>query len=213
MKKKFGSKMIGVYEDQFKEHGYSPSSLGCAKGRQDLRFKALTKNIKKGKLLDFGCGFGDLAFYLDKFNVEVEYHGCDVMEKFLVTARENNPKKNFFLINIGESLTGDYDHIIASGVFNFLYSKDKKEHKLFVYKTIENLFECCNSSLSIDFQSPFVDFTLPDAYHQDINDLINFISNKLTRRFKIDHSYMPYEFCVKIFKQQEILRPENVFKT
>ena len=44
-------------------------------------------------------------------------------------------------------------------------------------------------------------------------DLINFISKNLTRRFKIDHSYMPYEFCVKIFKEQEILRPENVFKT
>jgi len=213
MKKKFGSKMIDVYQNQFKKHGYSPSSLGCIKGRQDLRFKALTKNIEHGKLLDFGCGFGDLAIYLDKLNVEVEYHGCDVIEKFISTAEKNNPGKNFFLINIGESLTGDYDHIIASGVFNFLYSKDKKEHKSFVYKTIENLFECCNSSLSIDFQSPFVDFTLPDAYHQDINDLINFISNKLTRRFKIDHSYMPYEFCIQIFRQQEILRPENVFKT
>ncbi len=212
MKKKFGSKMISVYENQFKKHGYNPSSLGCAKGRQDLRFKALTKNIKKGKLLDFGCGFGDLAIYLDKFNFGVEYNGCDVMEKFIFTARENNPKKNFFLIDIGEPLKQDYDHIVASGVFNFLYSKNEEEHKLFVYKTIENLFERCKFSLSVDFQSPFVDFKLPDAYHQDINDLINFISKKLTRRFKIDHSYMPYEFCVKIFKQQEILRPENVFK-
>ena len=70
--------MIRVYEDQFKKHGYSPSSLGCAKGRQDLRFKALTKNIKKGKLLDFGCGFGDLAIYLDKFNSSVNtYYNSD----------------------------------------------------------------------------------------------------------------------------------------
>ena len=212
MKKKFGSKMMDVYQDKFKKHGYSPSSLGCLKGRQDLRFKALTKNIKNGKLLDFGCGFGDLAIYLDKFNIGVEYNGCDVMKKFLSIAEKNNPEKNFFLIKIGEPLVGDYDHIVASGVFNFLYSKDKKEHISFVYKTIENLFECCNLSLSIDFQSPFVDFIAPDAYHQDVNDLINFISKKLTRKFKIDHSYMPYEFCVKIFKQQEILRPENVFK-
>ena len=110
-------------------------------------------------------------------------------------------------------MLGDYDHIVASGVFNFLYSKDKKEHISFVYKTIENLFECCNHSLSIDFLSPVVDFTGPDAYHQDIDDLIHFISTKLTRRFQLDHSYMPYEFCIHIFKQQEVLRPDNVFKT
>ena len=205
--------MMRIYEEQFKVHGYSPSSLGWCKGKQNIRFKALTKNIKQGKLLDFGCGFGDLAIYLDNFNIGVEYHGCDIMEKFLSIAEKNNPEKNFFLKELGQPLVGDYDHIVASGVFNFLYSKEKNEHKSFTYKTIENLFECSNKSLSIDFQSPFVDFTLPDAYHQDINDLINFISKKLTRRFKLDHSYMPYEFCIHIFKQQEILKKKNVFKT
>jgi len=213
MKKNFGSKMINTYEDQFKEHGYSPSSLGCGKGRQDIRFKALTENIKEGKLLDFGCGFGDLAIYLDELKIGVDYHGCDVMEKFILTAKQNNPEKNFFLTEIGEPLTSEYDHIVASGVFNFLYSKDRNEHISFVYKTIEDLFKFCNQSLSIDFLSPIIDFTGPDAYHQDIDDLMNFISTKLTRRFQLDHSYMPYEFCVHIFKQQEVHRPDNVFKT
>ena len=65
MKKKFGSKMIKTYKNQFKEHGNNPASLGCPKGRQELRFKALSKFLKKdSSLLDFGCGFGDLLLFL-----------------------------------------------------------------------------------------------------------------------------------------------------
>lgn len=210
--KNLGSKMIDIYKNQFKEYGHSPASLGCPKGRQDLRFKALTRNVSNGRLLDFGCGFGDLSFYLEESKIDVEYYGCDVMQEFLSIAKKNRPNKNFFLTQIGEPLKEDYDFIIACGVFNFLYSKDKEEHISFVYKTIESLFKCCSHSLSIDFLSSVVDFTGPDAYHQDITDLIDFISSKISRRFQIDHSYMPYEFCIHIFKEQEVIRPDNVFK-
>jgi len=212
MKKVLGSKMIDIYKNQFKEYGYNPASLGCGKGRQDLRFKALTRNITNGRLLDFGCGFGDLSSYLEESKIDVEYHGCDVMQEFLSIAKKNTPNKNFFLTQIGEPLKDNYDFIVASGVFNFLYSRDKEEHISFVYETIESLFKCCNNSLSIDFLSSIVDFTGPDAYHQDIAELIDFISLKVSRRIQIDHSYMPYEFCIHIFKEQEVLRPDNVFK-
>ena len=212
MKEILGSKMIDVYKSQFKEFGDSPASLGCPKGRQHLRFKALTKNVTNGSLLDFGCGFGDLSSYLEQSKIDVEYHGCDVMQEFLSIAKKNRPNNNFYLTQIGESLKDNYDFIVASGTFNFLYSKDKKEHISFVYKTIESLFNCCNHSLSVDFLSSIVDYAAPDVYHQDIAGLIDFISSKLSRRFQIDHSYMPYEFCIHIFEEQEVLRPDHVFK-
>ena len=107
--KNLGSKMIDIYKNQFKEYGHSPASLGCPKGRQDLRFKALTRNISNGRLLDFGCGFGDLSFYLEESKIDVEYYGCDVMQEFLSIAKKNRPNKNFFLTQIGEPLKEDYD--------------------------------------------------------------------------------------------------------
>ena len=212
MENTLGSKMIDVYQDQFKQYGESPASLGCPKGRQSLRFKALTKNVTSGRLLDFGCGFGDLSLYLEKSKINVEYHGCDVMNEFLSVAKKNRPNDKFFLTKIDESLNDNYDFIIACGVFNFLYYKDEKDHISSVYNTIENLFKRCNHSLSVDFLSSVVDFTAPDAYHQDITDITKFISSNLSRRFQIDHSYMPYEFCIHIFKEQELVRPDNVFK-
>ena len=87
MKKEIGKKMKNVYDAQFNEHGYSPASLGCAKGRQDLRFKALSSYVGEGTLLDFGCGFGDLSDYLKKEKISINYAGCDVMDNFLITAK------------------------------------------------------------------------------------------------------------------------------
>ena len=84
-----GSKMIKVYKKQYIKHGYSPASLGCPKGRQDLRFKSLSKYLKKGTLLDFGCGFGDLANYLKKENSDITYNGCDVVEDHLFADRSD----------------------------------------------------------------------------------------------------------------------------
>ena len=213
MKKEIGKKMKDVYNEQFEEHGYDPASLGCAKGRQDLRFAALSAYLDEGSLLDFGCGFGDLSSYLENHKKQIDYEGCDVMDNFLMTAKKQYPKKKFFKIEIGESINNKYDYILASGVFNFLYSSNKIEHQEFVFETITNLFSSTAKVLSIDFLSPFVDFVGPDAFHQSLDELTRFVSSNISQKFCIDHTYMPYEYCIHIFKEDEILRPENVFKS
>ncbi len=210
-----GGKMKEIYRDQFEVHGYSPKSLGCGKGRQNLRFKALSCFVEpKSSVLDFGCGFGDLFSFLNKKKIMVQYEGCDVMDIFLNVAKERHAKAEFFKIEMGGNLpTEKYDNIICSGVFNFKYVEDDVKHQEEVYSTIEKLFIACKRVLSIDFQTPFVDFNAPNSHYQDIDSLINFVVQKLSRRFSIDHSYMPYEYCVHIFKDSLIKRPDNVYKT
>ena len=119
---------------------------------------------------------------------------------------------NYILADtIDDKITNNFDYIICSGVFNFLYDENIKIHEDIVFSIISNLFESCNSLLSLDFQSPFVDFKSQNSYHQDITSLFDFITNKLSKRFSFDHSYMPYEFCVHIFKDSNIKTPENIF--
>ena len=145
-------------------------------------------------------------------DIDINYYGCDVVKKFLSIAKKEHPSRNFFNIEIGEKLTKNYDFIIASGVFNFLYSSDIAKHEQSVYETLKDLYSSCAKTLSVDFQSPYVDFIAEDAYHQDLQKLTEFVKNHLSRRFEVDHSYMPYEFCIHIHKKDEIKRPDNVFK-
>ena len=69
-----------------------------------------------------------------------------------------------------------------------------------------------NINLVIDFQTEFVDFKTHDSYHQKIDDIVDFIYKNLSRRFSIDHSYLPYEYNINIMKEVEILKQLNVYK-
>ena len=212
--KKPGTKMISTYKNQLKKFGPVPAALGCPKGRQDIRFEALTKYLNKGNsLLDYGCGFGDLFLFLKKKDLKITYNGCDVVKSFIEIAKEKYPKENFFQTEVDKKLDKKYDHIIASGVFNFLYTESKKKHEDLLKKSLTILFNSSKKTLSVDFLSEFVDFQDKDTYHQNVSKLIRFVSENLSRRFLINHSYMPYEFCIHIFKNDEILKPKNVFKS
>ena len=66
-----GEKMVARYQKDFSLYGVSPASLGCPKGRQELRFERV-KNflLKNTSILDFGCGFGDLSGYTLTFTAQ-----------------------------------------------------------------------------------------------------------------------------------------------
>lgn len=204
--------MVAIYLKQLKKYGYSSKSLGWIKGRQGIRFRQLTRFIEKNsKILDYGCGFGDLRGFLEGNDIPVDYHGCDVIPEFLEIAKEKNPKGNFFQIELLETIDEHYDNIICSGTFNFLYGKEKDSHRKHIFKIINNLFQCSRNSLSIDFQSPYVDFFSENAYHQEIDEIINYSIKYLSKRFVVDHSYMPYEYIIHIFKDDKIKKPKNIF--
>lgn len=205
--------MIKTYKNAFQNHGHSPNTLGWTKGRQQIRFKALCEFLKNNSsLLDYGCGFGDLYKYIVKKKLNINYKGCDVVDEFIEVGSNTIGKDLFFKIELQSEINEKFDHIICSGVFNFLYTKNKKKHQKIVFERIKHLYDSCNSILSIDFQSQFVSFVGEKAYHQEINDLALFVAENLSRRFIINHSYLPFEFCIHIFKNDKIKFPNNVFE-
>ena len=75
------------------------------------------------------------------------------------------------------------------------------------------MFLITNKYLLVDFQTQFVDYKQNNAYHQNINYLSDYIVNNLSRRFEIIHSYLPYEYSVIIYKENEINKIDNTFLT
>ena len=214
MKELKPEKMINAYKQSFKEFGTSPSSLLIPKGRQELRFKSFLPYIKKNStLLDFGCGFSDLAKFLEKEKFNIEYYGCDLIEEFLEISKNKHPQYTFFKDLSSIEKSGKiFDTIICAGAFNFLYCNDEKEHFEYIKNILLKLFSLSKINLIVDFQTEFVDFKVSNSYHQNISTVINFIIKNLSRRFSIDHSYMPYEYNVNIMKEDEIEKKFNVYK-
>ena len=207
-------KIIKQYVENYKKYGDSPKTLFWTKGRQELRFEKLTSYIYTDNfsLLDFGCGLAHLKDFLDKKYTNYSYCGVDIVKEFIEIGNKKHPKANIYLINSFKDIDSNYDYIVASGVFNLIYCDDKNKHQQIVFEIVEYLFSKTNKALLIDFMTDKVDFIQEDNYHQNIPQLYNFITEKLSKRFIIDQSYMPYEFSCIIYKDDTIVRPDNVFR-
>lgn len=198
-----------IYNEKLKKFGHSPKSLGWLNGRQAIRFSALTSigNMNKKRILDLGCGFGDLYLFLKKNHILFSYLGIDINPKIIQIAKKKYPHAKFLTCDIrNENFEGMFDYVIISGVFN--HSKTTS------YKFIENVlskaFHHCKKGVAVDFISNYVDHKTRHTFYASPEKIFQ-ISKKLTKSVALRSDYMPFEFAMFLFKNDKILK-NNVFR-
>ncbi len=207
-------KVSQIYQEAYNQHGYSLNSIFIPKGRQKERFDVLTQQIKDVEsfnVLDFGCGLGQLFTYMQHKFSDFSYVGVDIVPQFVAENTIRYEKANFLHIKDYKEIVTKYDYIISAGVFNLLYKDSKIEQFNIVQETLTHLFAQTNKVLSVDFMTDQVDFQQSTAYHQNPTQIYEFATQKLSKRVIIDQSYMPYEFTIHIFKDDTVLRPDNIY--
>jgi SAM-dependent methyltransferase len=209
------SELRDSYRRTFAEHGDAPAAVQWPKGRQELRWEALTRHIPagaKGSFLDFGCGLGHFKAYVDTRYPGSRYAGVDVVPEFIDHSRARDPGAEWILLEDVEELGGHYDWIVLSGVFNKLCFSDRARHQAYVDRVLGVLFRCSLVSLSVDFMTDQVDWQQPGAYHESVARIRRLAQDTLSPRVRIDESYMPYEFALTVFRDAAILRPDNIYR-
>ncbi|MDA7822727.1 class I SAM-dependent methyltransferase [Opitutales bacterium] len=203
----------GMYVEALRCHGDSPASLLTPKGRSHLRFRAIKEQVNKNglKILDYGCGLGYLYDYLSKTKFSFEYTGIDMVPQFIDSCKLKYPKACFDLIDPTRPICGEYDIVFASGVFNLMTHDSEIISKEYALERIEYLFSITNEILVCDFLSSLVDFKQSKAQHFSPSEIVEFCSNKLSRRFKLRHDLLPYEMTLIVWKNDEIHRPDNIY--
>ncbi|MDB3958362.1 class I SAM-dependent methyltransferase [Opitutales bacterium] len=205
----------GMYVEALRCHGDSPASLLTPKGRSHLRFRAIKEQVNKNglKILDYGCGLGYLYDYLSKTKFSFEYTGIDMVPQFIDSCKLKYPKACFDLIDPTRPICGEYDIVFASGVFNLMTHDSEIISKEYALERIEYLFSITNEILVCDFLSSLVDFKQSKAQHFSPSEIVEFCSNKLSRRFKLRHDLLPYEMTLIVWKNDEIHRPDNIYSS
>lgn len=198
---------IKIYQNRYNERllkfGYSTKTLGWGGGkeRQLLRFKThLEIGFKENdSIIDIGCGFGDLYFYLKENYSQFYYNGIDINPKLIEKGKEIYPNLNadcIDILNTRKKLNSDW--VISTGVFNAkLNYEDNFSH---ICLMITKMIEICNKGVSVDFISTYVEYRQENSYHTDPRKLIDFLKLNLKKRFILRMDYLPFEFCIYIFK-------------
>jgi len=150
------------YAKLYKKFGSSPASIGWTRGKQDIRFNAITEigRLNNSSILDVGCGFGDLLSFLDKRKLQVKYTGVDINQKFIEIAKKKYQKSIFEVRDIEEKpFTKKFDWVFAIGTTNHGGSYR------YIQQLLSQMFRISKKGIVMDFLSTYVDFTKSGNFH------------------------------------------------
>ena len=206
--------LVEQYQRAFAEHGNTPAGVLWPRGRQALRFDALTRHFSSGgfSVLDYGCGLAHLKDYLDQRFSQYEYHGADLVPEFVNTAAAKYPEAHVRLVQSHMDVSTPVDHVVISGTFNIIEGADRAAYVERVQAALLHLFSLARVSLAVNFMTDRVDFMQPQALHVSVEGMMDFMRQRLSPRLMVDESYMPYEFTLVALKDSEIIRPDNIYR-
>jgi len=195
------SKIAELYNSRFIEFGRNIKTVGWGSEKdQYLRFEVLFRDInpKGKKILDIGCGLGDLIPFLnEKTGGDYTYIGIDIAQKLIEDARETYgaDNKSFYVGDIFSINEPGIDIAVLSGALSF-----KSENiETYAKNTILKMYSISKEAASLNFLSKYVDFELEKNHHYDPEKVFSW-AKSITRRVNLIHDYPLYEFTVQLFK-------------
>lgn len=199
------NEIIARYEERLSEYGHDVRTLASGSDeKQRTRYQALLDiGISAGdSLLDLGCGFGDFNTFLLNEGIETDYVGYDIVTGLVDVARTNHPSARFEVRDIQENPPAEkFDWVVSSQAFNNrLQHEDNFE---LVKDIIRIAFDVCKKGMAIDMIGDYVDFKEDRLYYFNPEAAFSFAKN-MSQRVVLRHDFLPYEFCLYIFKDTPI---------
>lgn len=186
-------KLFLTYGDTAKGVQYSDDS------GQKMRFEKLTEigNLKKKKVLDYGCGLGHLYPYLVTHFLDVDYTGIDIVPEMVAFAAAKYPKARFLCLNIlKKDLTEDFDYVLINGVFN----NAMMDADSFMEKVLINCFSHCRIAMGFNFISKYVNFIDHNMAYHDPASVLNYCIKSLSVNVNMHHAYGKRDVAVFVYR-------------
>lgn len=197
--------VISFFDKNLMLHGDRPEAVRWTSKGQQEHYEALLDigDIGGSKILDFGCGKGDLCRFLAERNITVDYTGYDINEKLIDLAKSKFPAGDFRVFDVDrDDLTEDFDYIFLCGVFNL---KVEGVDDL-VRRALVKLFQHCRVGLAFNALSahnPKKDFELN---YTSPEELFAFAVRNLSPFVSLRHDRIAYDFMMFIYRERNVFQ-------
>lgn len=206
----FEKEFSGIHEyfkNKLEIHGTTAQGADWnSKIAQEIRFKQLSRVIDKSmafSILDFGCGYGALADYLNVQDFRFEnFYGYDILESMVQEAYKLHPDtgKYFFSTNFVDFPQVDY--CIASGVFNIKLDFSYRGWTEYVLECLNQMNQLAIKGISVNFLTKYSD---PDRmssrlYYADPNFMFDYCKTHFSKNVALLHDYRLYDFTILVKK-------------
>ncbi|URI06323.1 class I SAM-dependent methyltransferase [Aquincola tertiaricarbonis] len=197
------------YRSLLQAHGDSHEAAQySSRESQEARYAVLAEvgDLQGARVLDFGCGTGHLATWLQGRGIDCRYTGVDIVTEFFPHARAKHPGHRFGTLADFEGER--FDYVLVSGVFN----NRMDDNAAFLARTLEDLFARTDRALAFNLMSAYVDYQDPGLWYARPEDVFGLVK-KLTPFVSLRNDYVvkqvavPFEFAVYAYRQpREVLR-------
>jgi len=207
MTKKIIEGVKQYYSDKIIQHGATSKGVDWnSTDSQHLRFQQLCKILpsdSKFKILDFGCGYGELFSYMDThYKSNIQYTGFDISPEMIKEARKKFPSFNNAHFTTSLPLE-KHDYSIASGIFNIrLELANDEEWIEYIFKTLITLDEISEKGFSFNALTSYSDKEHKKSYLYYANPMVffDYCKNHFSKNVALLHDYDLYEFTILVRK-------------
>lgn len=201
-------------EERYSQFGYSPETLDRKGGKSEVYYEVLTSqyDFTNKKVLDIGCGFGELNLYITNRVGEgaYTYKGIDVSESVLDEAKKHFSGTSISFVH-GEFLdypfTEEFDYGILAGALNYPVKGDNYEY---VYEMMKKALSLCKDGIAFDFLSDRVDYRYEHAFYYNPMKILE-IAYGFSRRVMLRNDYFPFEYSVFVWNDDSFKKEDTTF--
>jgi SAM-dependent methyltransferase len=193
------------YTAKVREHG--PTARGVdwnGPESQELRFAQLMRVADQldgpYSLLDYGCGYGALADWLERRGTPIDYRGFDLSDDMVRLARERRPDAR---ISTREDELEPADVAVASGIFNVRLDVDDARWAAYVDDVVRRLDRLGTRGFAFNMLTSWSDpeHMREDLYYGDPCAYFALCKQELSRHVALLHDYGLYEFTIIVRKE------------
>ncbi|OGP71635.1 MAG: hypothetical protein A2Y80_07085 [Deltaproteobacteria bacterium RBG_13_58_19] len=197
-------KVRQFFEDLVAQYGVDARSANWSgPATQAARFAVFRAylDLKDCRVLDVGCGQGDLYAYLQEHQVPIQtYHGWDLAPNMIAVARRRFPelKDNFRERDLFSAAqeTGSFDWVLCSGSLNYGYDQASFQ------EAVRVMFRLARKGVAFNVLSTYADFMEEEYFYARPEETFSFCRT-ITPWVNLIHSYMPHDFTMILKKERD----------
>lgn len=194
--------IVDLFTERVSTHG--PTARGVdwnSEASQALRFKQLMNVCETARpysLVDYGCGYGALARFLEERGDPFTYQGFDVTPAMVDQGREVLADLPHASITGQREELQPADYAVASGVFNLKLEVQEEDWQRYVLEVLDDLAGLAHRGFAFNILTSYADPSLmrPDLYYADPRFYLDHCKRRFSRHVALLHDYGLYEFTV-----------------
>jgi SAM-dependent methyltransferase len=170
-----------------------------SRATQVRRFAVLAEigPLAQTRVLDVGCGLGDLYGYLCDQDIWVTYTGYDLVPDMVKRASKRYPEGRFVVRDVLQGLGDErFDYIVSSGAFNINFGDNLSA----IQRVLREMYDACTRGVAINFLSITDPQTDPIFYHYDPQIMLAY-GQTFCPNVRVREDYLPNDFTLYLYRE------------